>query len=79
MKEPGILIAERLRTAREEAKLTTAEVARKAQLKPEYITRIESGRDPNLTVPALLKWCEALGVQPSAIVANLGLEKGGKR
>jgi transcriptional regulator with XRE-family HTH domain len=71
MKEPVVIIVERLRAARVETGLTQAQVATKAKLKPDYIAKIETGHDPNLTVPALIKWCNALGVSPAQIVANL--------
>ncbi|MBA2397030.1 MAG: helix-turn-helix domain-containing protein [Ktedonobacteraceae bacterium] len=74
MKQQVMIIAERLRTFREAARMTPTEVARKAQLKTEYILRVEQGRDPNLTVPAFLKWCQALEVDPAQIMACVHLE-----
>ena len=73
MKQQVMIIAERLHAVREAARMTPTEVARKAQLKTDYILRVEQGRD-HLTMPAFLKWCQALEVDPAQIIACVHLE-----
>jgi transcriptional regulator with XRE-family HTH domain len=51
----------RLRTAREEKRLTQVEVARKARITRQYLYKLESGKaDPTVTV--LQRLAKALGV-----------------
>lgn len=73
VKKPIIVIAARLRTAREAAQMTQTELAKKASLKPDHVKKIELGHD-NLTMPAFLRWCAALKVKPGQILADLEAE-----
>jgi len=69
-----IIIAERLRAARIAAQLSESEVATKAKLKAAYVAEIEAGHD-NLTMPAFLRWCEALKLDPGKVLTRLDQER----
>jgi len=73
MKKSIVVIAERLRAARLAAQLTESELATKAKLKTAYVSEIEAGHD-NLTMPAFLRWCQALKLDPSKVLARLDRE-----
>ena len=55
----NVSIGRQLRRRREEAKLSQAEVARKAKIRPEMLCRIESGNG-NPTVSTVTKIVKAI-------------------
>lgn len=59
-----------LRTIRNEAGLTQAELARRLGKKQAYVSKIELG-ERHLAFMDFLEWCEACGVAPADIIKKL--------
>ena len=55
-------------------RLTQAQLAEILNVEPDYIGRIERGKE-NLTLRSLARLSEALGVDPSTLVQRAELEK----
>jgi transcriptional regulator with XRE-family HTH domain len=60
----------RLVQARKDAELTQVELARKLRKPQSYVSKYENG-ERRLDVPEFIEVCRAIGVEPSALLAEL--------
>jgi len=64
------MLGETLKAARHQAGLTQEELAARAKLSREYVSKLERGQQ-SPTVDTLLRLCAILGVKASAILARV--------
>jgi transcriptional regulator with XRE-family HTH domain len=67
--ETLLLIVRKLRTIREEKRLTQEEVARKIGVSASQFSRLESG-ESEMSLPQFLYICHALGTTGSKVLRN---------
>lgn len=63
MADIGLQIAKRVRELREAREMTQSELADEMKTSQSTVSKIESGRDSNLTIETLGKLSDALGVE----------------
>lgn len=66
------MLGETLKAARHQAGLTQEELAARAKLSREYVSKLERGQQ-SPTVDTLFRLCDILGVKASAILAEVEL------
>ena len=71
------LIGQRVSSRRKQLNLTQAELAEKAELTPKYISKIETSKNPSLTIKSILQLCGALDATPNFLM--LGLRDGDEK
>lgn len=65
-----ISISEKIKTLREERNMTQEQLAEKAELSVNYISRIENKNDLNISIRVLIKLADAFNISVAELVQN---------